>query len=125
MTQVSSDGLHAIVEVLADDNVAGWVEVPPGAAPPAVELFVDDLQVDATFAVDAGERHSLADVRVFRFPLADLWQFVGPANRLSVRVAGRPLPMAGHGMFSVPDRAGGRTTEELRRRLAAGEVFSR
>jgi ubiquinone/menaquinone biosynthesis C-methylase UbiE len=125
MTQTTPDGTRAIVEVLQPGFISGWVEVPVNAPAPKVELFVDDLRVDSTFAVDAGERHCDGDVRVFRFALDDLWTFVGPANRLSVRLAGRALPVAGHGMFGVPDAAGPRTLDDLRRRLEVGEVFSR
>jgi SAM-dependent methyltransferase len=125
MTRTTPDGSHAVVEVLDHGTITGWVDVAPGAEPPTVELFVDDLQVDSTLAVDAGERHSIGEVRVFRFVLADLWDFVGPGNRLSVQVAGRTLPIAGHGMFSVPDSAGEHSLDELRRRIAAGEMFSR
>src|SRR5581483_154187 len=110
----SSPDARAVVEVFDPDGVSGWVEVAPGAAPPPVELYVDDLRVDSAFAADAGERHAAGDVRTFRFPLADLWDFVGPSNRLTVRVGGRPVPITGHGMFRVPDSAGARTVAELR-----------
>jgi hypothetical protein len=126
MTQPPTDtGANALVEVFDKANISGWVEVPHGAQPPMVSLFVDALQVDSTFAVDAGERHASGDVRVFRFPLEDLWDFVGPGNRISVRLGTRRLPIAGHGMYGVPDEAGASSVEELRRRLDTGEVFSR
>jgi SAM-dependent methyltransferase len=125
MTSLAPDSARALVEVIDRSHIAGWVEVPHGAPPPSVDLFVDDLRVDSTYAADPSERHSIDDIRAFRFAVTDLWDFVGPDSRLSVRVGGRALPIAGHGMFGVPDGQGTRTLEELRRRLAAGEVFSR
>jgi SAM-dependent methyltransferase len=125
MTSSSSAAFPAVVETFDADVVMGWVAVPQHAAPPTVELFADDLRIDHTLAVDATDRHASADVRAFRFPLADVWDFVGPGNRLSVKLGGRVVPIAGHGMFRVPERAGERTLAELRSRLAAGEIFNR
>lgn len=114
----------AVVETFDRAQIVGWVAMHNGSPPVRVGLHVDGAEVASTWAVDQVERHTDGDARQFRFPLSDLWQFVAPANRLSVRVAGRPVPIAGAGLFSVPATAGSETVGELQRRLAGGEVFT-
>lgn len=116
---------NALVEVFDRAEVTGWIEVAPDAPPTRVALVVDGIEVDSAFASDPAQRHVGGDARTFRFALDELWTYVGRGNRISVRLGGRALPIAGHGMFHVPDSPGERTLDELRGRLAAGEIFSR
>jgi hypothetical protein len=113
------------VEQFDSTQVVGWVESAAGADPVRVSLWADDVQVDGTYAVDPAHRHGDGDVRTFRFALADLWHFVGPQNRLTVRTGDNALPIAGHGTYVAPESAGEQRLDELSARLGAGEVFSR
>ena len=73
----------------------------------------------------AGDRRqSRQEVRTFSFRIRDIWKFVGPETRITVRVDGRPLPIYGHGTYLNPPTAGPRSLAKLRRLLAEGHVFS-
>lgn len=127
MTATAADRsvANALVETFDTGEASGWVETNPDTPPVRVTLHVDGVEVASAFASDDAQRHVGGDARAFRFALADIWDFVGAGNRLTVRLAGRTLPIAGSGMFFVPASAGTRPVDELQERLAAGEVFSR
>ena len=119
-------GCGALVEHVDHDQLGGWVEIigaDTTASP--VELFADELRVATVFAGEPTDRAGRGELRAFRFPLDELWDFIGPRNRLSVRVSGTEVPIAGHGMHATPQDAGPRTLDELAQRLGAGEVFGR
>ena len=69
-------------------------------------------------------RNTSEQIRWFRFRLADMWRFCDTSTRVSVRVDGAPLAIAGHGMFLAPARPGRRSVAELRRKLRSGYVIS-
>lgn len=117
--------MTGVVEVFDRDAVRGWAEVEPGAEPPAATLHLDGVEIASAFATEPVERRVHGEARGFALALTDLWDFVGPGNRLTVRLAGRTLPIAGQGTAHVPAAAGSRTADDLLTRLAAGEVFGR
>ena len=63
-------------------------------------------------------------IRSFSFQLRGLWRYCDRRSRLSVRVEGRRLPIAGHGMFLRPMRSGKESFETLRALFDAGHVLS-
>ncbi|HEU5007444.1 MAG TPA: methyltransferase domain-containing protein [Jatrophihabitantaceae bacterium] len=118
-------GPSGVVESFDESGVHGWVELPSAAEPVAVDLLVDDEIVARSWAGEPLERRSTREVRAFAFALDDLWEYVGPGNRLSVQYRDSPLPITGHGMHYAPARGGTSTLSELLRRLGAGEQFDR
>ena len=151
-TTGSHDGVPGIVELFSRKAVKGWVSVPADAPPTRVTLYLDDLAITSTYAAaeepggtepvgsaasgpapgpaqhlpSPGEeqRNTGQELRWFRFRLDDMWQFCDTSTRVSVRVDGAWLPIAGHGLFLLPDRDGGRSVAELRRKVDHGHVFS-
>lgn len=114
-----------VVEALDGEGARGWLAVEPGAEPVRVGVHVDGHEVAVGFAGEAVDRHVGGEARGFSVALADLWDFVGRGNRVSVHAAGQALPIAGQGTVHVPVTDGGRDLADLRHRLAAGEVFDR
>lgn len=112
-----ADGL---VEVFEQSRVAGWVATVDGA-PVRVGLFADELEVAAAWATD--EVPGRPGAVGFQFRLRDLWRFVGSRDLLTVRVAGAPVPVAGHGTGLRPKGRAARPLKQLEQRLAAGHVF--
>lgn len=113
----------AIVEVFERREIAGWVEVESGSGPVRVELCINDTPVVQTWAAPARGRRVYGELRNFRFGLTDLWRFTKRKDRVSVRVAGRPVPIVSKGTFYRPRRDGQESLQALRERLAAGYVF--
>ena len=113
-----------VVEEFGRDRVAGWVEVPPGAPPPRVALYAGGTEVAATVAGDPVERTAGGQARGFALALGDLWDWVKRTDRLSVRVDGVWLPIAGHGLWRAPEQDGPRGLGALRKVLGAGGSFA-
>ena len=148
----SYTGALGMVELFSRNAVKGWVSVPADSPPTRVTLYLDDLAITSTYAApeepgtaDAGvtatpgpvpgpaqhlpspgeeQRNTGQQVRWFRFRLDDMWQFCDTSTRVSVRVDDAWLPIAGHGTFLLPDREGGQSLRELRRKVRDGHVFS-
>ena len=114
---------NGIVETFERRQVAGWVETEPGAAPTRVAMYIGEDEVAGTWAVNPVERHGDGEVREFRLALADFWHYAGKTDRVSVRAAGHPLPIASRGFFYYPRTNGGRSLTSLRDRQSAGWVF--
>lgn len=115
---------NAMVEVLERRQIVGWVEVPQGAPPTRVGLYINDTQVVGVWAVDPAGRRGTGEVRQFRFPLFDLWRFAKTTDRISVRIDGRLLPINGRGTFYHPRNDGRSDLAELGRLQNDGYVFS-
>jgi hypothetical protein len=113
----------AVLEVFARRQIAGWVEVNPGAGPVRVDLCVNDVAVAQTWAAPAKGRRVYGDLLDFRFMLADLWTFTKRTDRISVRINNQPVPIVGKGMYYRPRRDGAESLGTLRERLAEGYVF--
>ena len=126
VTEVKSAGpVTGLVEEFTRRSVSGWVMVPAGQSGVRVTLHLQDVQVAATWAGDAVERGGPREIRGFRFALRDVWNFARAEHRLTVRVDGTPLPIAGVGMHVSPEEDGTRALGTLRKKLETGHVFSR
>ena len=66
------------------------------------------------------ERTGPREIRGFRFVLRDVWSFARAEHRLTVRVDGNPLPIAGTGMHMHPEQDGNRALGTLRKKLETG-----
>jgi SAM-dependent methyltransferase len=120
---------NAIVERFDEGTVSGWVEQAARDAgnPVRVGLFVGESEVATAWAVevvDASQRRGGGPVRVFRFALRDLWSFLVTSDRISVRIEGRTVPIAGEGTYVTPGSDGPESLENLRALLADGYIFS-
>jgi len=143
-----------VVEHFSRKFVRGWVSVPAAQEPVRVELFVNNLRVASTYATpvpapappsgrpSAADQPTLAptdqlpgpakdlrnsrdEIRNFAFPVRGLWRYCAPKTRMTVRVDGWRLPIAGHGMYLNPISRGGRkSVAELRTLLDNGFVLS-
>jgi hypothetical protein len=113
----------AVIEVFARRQIAGWVEVNPGAGPVPVKLCVNDVAVAQTWTAPAKGRRVYGDLLDFRFVLADIWTFTKRTDRISVRIDDKPTPITGKGTFYRPRNDGAESLAVLRKRLAAGYVF--
>ena len=114
---------HAVVEQLGPDRLRGWVEVPAGAPPLRVGVFVNGVEVAATWTCERISRTVSAEVHGFSLPLRDLWSYTGTSDRVSVRIDGQRLPIAGHGLWLTPAEDGPEGLGRLRKELASGRVF--
>ncbi|WP_110208418.1 class I SAM-dependent methyltransferase [Nocardioides daejeonensis] len=144
-----------IVERFTARQLVGWVSVPADLPPAPVDLYVGPHLISSTYptagvplsgmevvkedgqaprrsrgsGITAGprddRRHSPQEVRVFSFQVQGLWAFLGRRARVSVRFRGQVLPIAGHGMWLSPRRAGDGSIEELLALLASGHKLSK
>ena len=73
----------------------------------------------------AGDRrNSGRQIRTFSFAVRGIWPYVKRSTRITVKVDGVPLPIAGHGMFLLPPRNGKQSPARLRELLDAGHVLT-
>jgi Methyltransferase domain len=114
---------NGIAEVFERYQIVGWVEAEKGAPPVHVGLYVNEIMAVETWAVDGAQRLGIGDVRTFRLQLDDFWRFVKVSDRISVRVGGRAIPIAGKGMYLRPGNDGPDSTQHLQALLADGYVF--
>lgn len=115
-----------IVERFGTGRVSGWIVVARGVPPVRVALYVNDTEITASWATgvsDRSDRNSWSEVRSFRFHLKDVWDYVRPTDRLTVRADGVVLPITGAGMFFSPPRRGPHSPRRLRHLLDEGYVF--
>ena len=113
-----------VVETFTEREVVGWVAAPRKAFPVKVSLCVNGFPVQSTWADNPTDRMARGQVRGFHFEISELWQFTKLSDRLTVRVGGRPLPIAGQGVFRRPASNGVMSLDALKERLAQGYVFS-
>lgn len=116
--------LPGLVEQFGRDRVTGWVAVGEDAPPTRVSLLLNDLEVAATWATAQSDRVNWGEVRGFNIRVKDIWQYVKQDDQITVRVAGRSLPIAGKGMFLSPVNNGTKSIAALREKLEHGHVFS-
>jgi hypothetical protein len=119
----AAEVVNAVVEVFERREISGWIEVGAGSAPARVGLYINDDEVAATWAMTWAGRRVAGELRKFRFALYDLWRFTNRTDRVSVRVGGVALPIAGKGTFYQPKQDGAESLKTLKRRLASGYVF--
>jgi Methyltransferase domain len=125
--RTSSDPVGQVHE-FSKRLIAGRVTVPLGAPPSRVALYIDDLEVSATYAT-ADSDPSLAEssedeVRRFAFRIRDIWEFVGPGNAITINCDGEPLPILGDGLSLTPPKQGGSTVEAFSEALKQGYVLT-
>jgi SAM-dependent methyltransferase len=114
----------AEVEEFEGTTLRGWVDVPPGTAPVPVAVFINDVEAVRTWAVEvAPDRTGVGEVRVFRLAIRDLWDYCRKSDRITVRVAGEPVPIENHGTYLQVPRNGPYPVRRLQRLLAEGYVF--
>jgi Methyltransferase domain/LicD family len=130
-------------------QLAGWVWLPRGSDPVLVELLMGDLLVTTTYTtpqqpaagrrgrVTAGRRRwagasgvfpappgtlrhaDRGEIHTFSLRLAALWPYARRSTKVRVQVNGRPLPIAGHGLYLSPPVDGTHAPQAL------GELFDR
>lgn len=69
-------------------------------------------------------RNSRQQIRTFAFRVAGMWPYVQNTTQVRVLADGRPLPIAGHGMFARPRKSGPHTPAELEELFAQGYVLT-
>lgn len=112
-----------LIEAFDTSKVSGWVAMAANADPVQVALVVNEQEVTATWATKPMARNGWGEVRSFEFTLRDIWTYCKKRDKLSVRVAGKTLPITGHGMYIAPPHNGQENLAALRAKLAAGHVF--
>jgi Methyltransferase domain len=114
-----------LVEVFNQREASGWVVAARAAKPIRVSLHVDELEVTAGWATAPRTDRAapFGEVRSFRLRFSDVWKYAGPNNKLTVRVNGIPLPIAGAGMCVVPQKRAQRSLKRLRAEMSTGYVF--
>jgi SAM-dependent methyltransferase len=116
--------LSAGVDELADTTLRGWADVKPGAPPIPVAVFINDVEAVRAWAIEpAKDRSGAGEMRVFRLALRDLWKYCKTSDRITVRVGGTPVPIAGHGLSMRVSQNGPFSVRRLQKLLATGHVF--
>lgn len=116
--------MRGTVERIGRRELTGIVYARPDEPPVRVCLFLNGLELTETWAVDPIDPGRPERGRAFRFGLYDIWSYAGPADGLSVRVDGSPLPIAlRRSAVHRPRHTGDRSITDLRRRLADGYIF--
>jgi hypothetical protein len=113
-----------VVEHLDGRSITGWIEVPKGAPTVRVGLYIGEFEATTVATVPMEGRRSDAEIRSFRFPLFDFWNYTRTTDRITVRVNGRLLPFAARGMYYRPRKDGAQPLARLRRKLDDGWVFA-
>ena len=112
------------VEEFTRRHAEGWVAAPVDAKPIRVSVHVDDLEVAVGWATSArAEPTSRGEHRYFTLRLAGVWKYCRATNKLTVRADGKPLPIAGQGMYFVAPSEGHSDLKKLRALMSEGYVF--
>lgn len=64
------------------------------------------------------------EIRGFSFQIQEIWNFVRPRTRITVRFEGQALPIVGHGMFMQSTQRGKFTPDDLSIRMDEGYVLN-
>lgn len=121
--QPSDASSIGMVELFEQRQVVGWVEANADRFPIRVTLFINDVEVASTWADDPSQHNTRRMIRSFRFALYDIWQFCHKRDRLTVRIDGRPVPIAAKGTYKRPGKDGKHTLADLKHRFDEGYVF--
>lgn len=124
----SASGTYTVtglVETLTARRAIGWVTGAPEDFPVRVELCLNDLVVMTTWADHPSRVNTNGDAKGFLFAIRDLWSYVKTTDQVSFRVDGRPIPIAGKGVFKRRGTDGEFDIEDLRAKFAEGFVFDR
>ena len=142
-----------VVDDVSPNELAGWLRLPQRSDPVLVELHLGGLVVTWTYtspqhpgdqrarprdrrraarawqdnrfhAPGRARRTAAGEIHTFSFRLQELWPYARRNTRISVRVDGQPLPIAGHGMYLSPPVDGAHAPKDLRRLLESGYVLN-
>jgi hypothetical protein len=149
----STEPVIGVVDEVRRQLLAGWVWLPRGSDPVKVELLMGGMLVTTTYTTPqpavgrrrrapAGRRGQAqvsgpfrappgslrhadgGEIHTFSFRLAALWSYARRSTRVRVRVNGRPLPIASHGMYVSPPVDGTHSPQALAELLDRGYVLN-
>jgi SAM-dependent methyltransferase len=116
--------LAAGVDEFAETTLHGWADVKTGAPPIPVGVFINDFEAVRAWAVEpAKDRLGEGEMRVFRLAIRDLWKYCKTTDRITVRVGGTPVPIAGRGLSIQVPADGQYSLRQLKGLLDSGHVF--
>ena len=113
-----------MVETFEPRTIRGWVTGDRSRFPVRVSLFVNEFEVASTWANDPSIRNTPDTARAFSFTVVDLWRYCATTDRVSVRIGGRPIPIAAKGIYKRPGRGATWTLEDLQQKFDEGYLFS-
>ena len=114
-----------MVKEFSESKIIGWVSVSDESKPPKITLHVNGVPVYETVPAISREYKSNTNVREFYIGMRQIWDFCKKTDRLTVRMNGNILPIAGEGIYMNPARDGERSLDELVVILARGHVLNR
>lgn len=114
-----------IVEEVNRTLVEGWITVPADTPPVRVTLSVRNVAVAVTWAVPDEYRQGPQEIRRFRFLIQDLWDYLRKGDTIVIRANRNVLPVFKSGMHIEVTTKGTKEFAVLRKRVAAGWVFSK
>lgn len=118
--------VSGVVEEFTRRRLTGWVSVPADSPPTAVSLRASGTELVRTTATPGRtDRRTGRQIRTFAIQVHGIWGYLHRRNRLTVRVAGQPLPIVGHGMFKRPRRDGEHSLADLKALIARGHLVDR
>ena len=150
----SAEPVIGVVDEVKRNLVAGWVWLPRGSDPVLVKLRMGGLVVTQTYTTpqqpaprpprparavrrrwerataefpsppDPLRRADGGEIHTFSFKLGGIWPYARRSTKVRVRVNGRPLPIAGHGLFLSPPVDGDHTPQDLRALFDSGYVVN-
>ena len=88
------------------------------------ESVVHKWQIPMVQGPDDDRRNSRQQIRTFSFRVRGIWPYVKKRNRITVKVAGRALPIYKHGMYLSPRHNGAESIRALRERFAQGYLLT-
>ena len=150
----STGPVTGVVDEVRHNVLAGWVCLPRGSDPVLVELRMGGMLVTQTYTTlqqpgagrraptsPAGSRQAKAsgafealpgslrradegEIHTFSFKVAAIWPYARRSTKVRVSVDGRPLPIAGHGLYLSPPVDGTSSPQALRELFERGHVLN-
>ena len=150
----STEPVTGLVDEVKRNLLAGWVWLPRGSDPVLVKVRMGGLLVTTTYTAPqqpgAGRRGPApapkprrawasgafpiepdsvlsadgGEIHTFSFKLAAIWDYARRSTKVRVRVNGRSLPIAGHGLYLSPPVNGTYSPRALRELFDGGYVLN-